>query len=331
MAWIRLVLGLLVSIGAYVAINLALSDRQDSRFVRDLSIPKVATAESLRGQRKILIVGGSNALYGMRCAVLRERLELPCVNLTTGVPVGLDILLTRARPYIEPGDIVLTPFEYEFFSEDEQTILTKRLGNTYLLAFDWPLMAQLGWHKSLAAIFGMSLEDMVSRSVERVLVDTGILIPWRNRARITPEGDIAGATKEVGFDYVASLERATAFGPAPSMLATDPVPYGTRMIRTFLHEMRRRGATTIGMLPTTFDDARLEPAYASHLRALYEECGGLFLDLPNEARFPREMFYDMAYHLAEPAQIQHSEQVAAAVAARLGVPPAGLPPASDCR
>jgi hypothetical protein len=330
MAWIRLILGLLVAIGIYVAINLFLSDRQDSRFVRDLSIPKVATAESLRGQRKILIVGGSNALYGMRCAVLRERLRLPCVNLTTGVPVGLDILLVRARPFIEPGDIVLTPFEYEFFSEDEQTILTKRLGNTYLLAFDRRLMLELGWHKSLAAIFGMSFEDMVSRAIERVLVATGILIPWHNRARITPEGDIAGATKEVGFDYVASLERATAFGPAPSMLQTDPVPYGTRMIREFLHDMRRLGATTIGMLPTTFDDARLEPAYARHIRSLYEECGGLFLDLPNEARFPREMFYDMAYHLAEPAQLQHSAQVADAIAARLGAPPAALPPATDC-
>lgn len=330
MRWIRLLLGLLVSVGVYVAINVVLSHRQDSRFVRDLSIPKVATAASLQGQRKILIVGGSNALYGMRCAVLRERLQLPCVNLTTGVPVGLDILLTRARPFIEPGDIVLTPFEYEFFSEDEQTILTKRLGNTYLLAFDRELMLQLGWHKALAAIFGMSFEDMISRTVERVLVETGILIPWHNRARITPEGDIAGATKEVGFDYVASLERATAYGPAPSMLATDPVPYGTRMIRGFLHEMRRRGVTTIGMLPTTFDDARLEPAYATHLRSLYEECGGLFLDLPNEARYPREMFYDMAYHLAEPAQLQHSEQVAAMIAARLGVPPQGLPPAPDC-
>ncbi len=83
----------------------------------ELFTSKSHIANSLKTP-KLVVVAGSNALYGISCKTLHEETSMPCVNGGTGAGVGVDYVLYRARSWLKPRDIVLLPLEYEFYKDD---------------------------------------------------------------------------------------------------------------------------------------------------------------------------------------------------------------------
>ncbi|PHJ61295.1 hypothetical protein VF14_09505 [Nostoc linckia z18] len=75
---------------------------------------------------KILIVAGSNALFGISAETISQEIGIPTVNLA--IHAGLDIkyILDDAKKSIAEGDIVLLPLEYSAYMWDGE------ISNTYL-------------------------------------------------------------------------------------------------------------------------------------------------------------------------------------------------------
>ena len=66
-------------------------------------------------QQKVLVIAGSNALFGINSTMLSDYFQKPVVNLGVNAGLQLPLILKLATPYIKPGDIVLMPLEYPMY------------------------------------------------------------------------------------------------------------------------------------------------------------------------------------------------------------------------
>ena len=69
-----------------------------------------AAAARIRG-RKIIFVGGSNLIFGLRAGSLSRRIGLPVVNYGLTAGVGADVIAERASELIGPDDVVVLATE----------------------------------------------------------------------------------------------------------------------------------------------------------------------------------------------------------------------------
>ena len=72
--------------------------------------------DSLKGKKKIIIVGGSSAAFGFDCAMIKAAFpDYEPVNM--GLHAGIDgrFLMWEVEPYLEKGDILLCAFEFGYF------------------------------------------------------------------------------------------------------------------------------------------------------------------------------------------------------------------------
>lgn len=69
---------------------------------------------------KLIVLGGSNAMFGIDSQVLQNKLDMPVINLS--IHAGLDphFLTTQLRNTVGKGDVVVMPLEYEFYSPSDE-------------------------------------------------------------------------------------------------------------------------------------------------------------------------------------------------------------------
>mgnify|MGYP000347198300 CR=1 FL=1 len=78
---------------------------------------KLARAAAI-DEPKLVVVAGSTALYGMRSPMLEDAYGRPVANMGINAGLLLPTLLTKAKPAIGEGDIVLMPLEYRLYNYD---------------------------------------------------------------------------------------------------------------------------------------------------------------------------------------------------------------------
>ncbi|MCO8120158.1 hypothetical protein NHH03_00290 [Stieleria sp. TO1_6] len=61
---------------------------------------------------KVILIGGSNVLFGVDRYLLENELGLPVVKLGPYAPIGADVIADRATRFIEPGDTVVLMAEW---------------------------------------------------------------------------------------------------------------------------------------------------------------------------------------------------------------------------
>lgn len=85
-------------------------------WVRDIYIVKQHILQQIRGQ-KIVIVSGSNGLYGIDSSMIQEATGVKTVNMSIHAGLSLDFILDPWQLGLKPGDIVILPLEFEFFNQ----------------------------------------------------------------------------------------------------------------------------------------------------------------------------------------------------------------------
>jgi len=66
--------------------------------------------------KKIVILGGSNSLFGINSKVLEQRTGFHVLNLSSHMWLDLDFHLFKLKQFINDGDIVIMPLEFEYYS-----------------------------------------------------------------------------------------------------------------------------------------------------------------------------------------------------------------------
>lgn len=95
-------------------------------------LKKEAIAQSITGP-KIIFIGGSATLYGIRAADVQARYGVPAVNVAVHAALMTDYLLYLASRVASSGDTVIFPAEYEQFNYDGEY---NQVRSFYLRTFD---------------------------------------------------------------------------------------------------------------------------------------------------------------------------------------------------
>lgn len=78
-------------------------------------LAKQATSET---QPRIIVIAGSNGLYGINNRILEQETGLKTINMASHAGLPLDYLMYRAEKYIRKNDIVILPLEYAYYGRE---------------------------------------------------------------------------------------------------------------------------------------------------------------------------------------------------------------------
>lgn len=306
----KLAIACAASLLAYgLAFGLVLDRPLALGFLQQQIDAKLARAASVTGP-KLVILAGSNGPYSHRCQVIEAMLAMPCVNGGIAVGIGLDYLFARWRTQLHPGDVVYLPMEEEQYTRTQSAT---ELGPDAEIMFrhDWRTLATLPARRWLAALFSFDLRTALMSPIETALLATRFHDP---RAEVTGTsnawGDHIGHTATLAEASRRIVANAT-LNHASAQEIEDG--YGTGLIAGFIRWANAHGVRVIGGPPTEPSDAPIPPATEAAIHAVYQLNGASFLDLPNQARYPRIAFFDTVGHLNETWQIRHSALVAKAL------------------
>jgi hypothetical protein len=110
-------------------------------------------------EEKLIVVGGSNALFGIHSNVLQEELNIPVVNLGQHASLDLDFYRIQLLEHVKKGDVVVMPLEFSYFYNES---LSEGFVND-MLAWGWDIyIKKLGFFDFISFFYYVSTERVVS-------------------------------------------------------------------------------------------------------------------------------------------------------------------------
>jgi hypothetical protein len=161
------------------------------------------------------------------------------------------------------------------------------------------------------AAFMFSLPTLVHSLGEMGLKAAGVHRRF-NLDTLDRQGDETGHDGAKALPYRGAIAQAKEELPDVADIMAHPSA-GQQTIADFLDWARSHGVTTVGGLPTIFNDRPISNAAIASLKDFYARHDAAFLVLPNRSQYPRADFYDTGSHLRQSAAATHSQLLAGAL------------------
>lgn len=308
--FLGLPLGLLLGLGFFWGLiysDLGIPNRQ-SDWCKYLFAKKEAQAAKIQGP-KLLLVGGSNVLFGLSARTIQEQTGHPTINLGTHAALGSAYILYVTEKIARPGDTVLLALEYELYD-----IYPSNFAYSHIIDADPDYVCQL------------SLKDKIEMAVR---------VPYKRldvtkRKAFSPE---PYDPQHFGV-YTVGPETIDDFGDEiynffpknsskrPTMV--DPYSLPLRDGFSSFHQpfanalafcqwARAHHVTVLA----TFPNLMAEPEYAQpkaqevirQIKDFYASQGVPVLGEAEEVFLPADQFYDTKYHLTHEAAIARTARL----------------------
>ncbi|TAF55948.1 MAG: hypothetical protein EAZ61_03755, partial [Oscillatoriales cyanobacterium] len=208
---------------------------------------KTAAAErAIAADRpKLVLISGSNAHYGIRCATIVERTGLYCVNGGIHAGIGIDYLLDRARDWLRPGDIALLPLEFNHYTDRG---IPSKFFIHYVLRYDRDYILQRPPLEQLRFWFGLPISRIGQRTISKLLGHA----PPPETAHAEEVGEYGDRLRNDPSDRNATQQRyVEEADPLPVLFGAAPTgsTAGARSIRRFIRWCRDHDVTPIATWP----------------------------------------------------------------------------------
>ncbi|MGD0461495.1 MAG: hypothetical protein ABSB74_03300 [Tepidisphaeraceae bacterium] len=262
--------------------------------------------------RRLVIVGGSGALFGIDAELIEKKLHIPTVNFATHAGLGLRYLLDRAERELRSGDIVLLAAEYETWPDAYRD--SEGPAFDYIWTYDKPYLASMN---------RIEAAKMISA------------VPWSQWPRSTAgwidriHGDYFHF-RELSFYSVATLDSSgdihvtapSAKSQPPSFpFPGDPTLPAMQSIRQFGSFARSKGIQLLWTWPNIARPATLSQPPGFLIDRL-QSSGFVILDQPADNAFPPDWFMDTPYHPNPCCRRVRTEELIRRLRPVLGLPPA---------
>jgi len=276
-----------------------------SAWAFEINQKKFQRAMSIKGP-KLLIAGGSGALFGIRAEQIEAQLNYPAVNLSTHAALGTAYVLELARRAAQPGDTVLFVPEYYCLGGMRRD----NLFIDYILARDPDYFRAMNIGERFDAAMSVSFHRLRRGIANRFR-------PELERPRqelydsknLSPHGDQLGA------------EAANRPANPKTLYVPDPAlengfvdfPIGFAPVEAFCKRARTNGVQLLATYPNILDHPAYETAKAREaLRQIkegYERLGIPVVGELKESMFPASAFYDTRYHMTLEGSRLRTEQL----------------------
>jgi hypothetical protein len=315
-------------------------------WVREMIVVKREIARAYRGRQKILVAGGSGALFGVDACRLTEELGVPVLNLGLHAGLSLEQILGAARDAAERGDAVVLALEPPHYRGTELT--------------DWQARNMIAWEPGRwdalpiperirgIALAGPAVLGELAEARLRARFLPGLIRQRRDalddravlaRFRSAP-APAAFAYSALNLDARGDLLKAegSKYIGIPRWSPEDerPLAPGSReLLRGFVAEMARAGVVvTFANVPyvaTTGIDREKVRSASRRFAAELAELAPM-LDERDQMLFDRSLFFNTDLHLNVEGRRAWSERLIPALRERVLprlAPPRGGAPAAD--
>ena len=282
-----------------------------SRWVAELYQEKERIARSIRGP-KIVIVGGSSVLFGIRADLLSAALGVPVVNFGTHAGMDLDYLLYKSRDVVAPGDLVLLCIEYELFNGKPRRMSPALLD--HVLARDPAYLASLPLDQRLESILMLGGARALKPWIEVAPPNTWPFNLYVSR-HMDAHGDTLGNATVLRADiWPPLLAKLEPIGYFPTSRKLD-------LLGEYVAWCRERGIGVVAVSPPLMQDpAYAKPEFVEKFAVPEDWFRGQHVPLlvsTAEALHPRRVFFDTRYHLDSAGASAFTSRVARVLASEV--------------
>jgi len=279
---------------------------QSSKWLYEAYELKETSAEKITGN-KIVIVSGSNSLFGFNSKKLENHWNIPVTNNAVHAGLGLQYILNKSQKVLNRGDIVILPIEYDFYQSDGKP------SGTYS---DYILSRDVMYFQNLSLIDKFMV---ISRlSVNRL--HKGLIFHFNNK--LPPTKGVYGVQNinsygdqiNIEVEKMTKREFTVLNTLSPGLISTPEI--SSDFIQTmdkYIDWAKNNDVCIIAMPPNyMFFNEYKEKKYMeflSNIKSFYDFKGVPFLGNPSEYMFDKKFYFNTIYHLNDDGVQKRSLQV----------------------
>ncbi|MDD5262356.1 MAG: hypothetical protein PHD76_10975 [Methylacidiphilales bacterium] len=261
---------------------------------------------------KIILLSGSNTLFGIDASEMEKELKIPAINFGLHGGMRLEWLLDEGRSLAKPGDILLLPLEAGYY--DGRDWQEWELRN--VLAWNSRWVDSLSMPKRFSIFCKAGSFDMAFElaQVKTLLLFSHGKFPERLQA-LEPEDKIFARFKSeqgppLTFAYGLKMDdHGTILGADDSQYTgpSEPMSYPSaispmpkKLLAEFVAEMKARKVRVYFAHSPYVMDGKAGPGWEGAERKFQKEIrdlGSEVIDRREQLFFPREYFFNTKYHL----------------------------------
>lgn len=279
-----------------------------SQWVYDAYKKKDEIASSIEG-KKILIVAGSNALFGVDSQLLSEALGLPVVNYGVNAGIELPSTLFMAERVIHKHDIVIMPLEYPMYSYTGEAgvqmidfVLSRESG--FLPRLTLKEQFYILWHVSVERVFEGYFK------AQNKPVEAGLY----GAHHIDRNGDQIETDRSFKTDQMYAEIENHHKNPEMYGAAFDGDALGWQYLDAFVSWCKERSVKVIFMPSTLMKEDSYytvseERWFYVHIAEEVRKRGWLYIGDPYDYMFEKSCYLNTNFHLLDSDRKKMTEQM----------------------
>jgi hypothetical protein len=269
---------------------------------------KSKLAQSVKSP-KLMVLSGSNGLYGVSCEMMQKETKIPCVNAGVGVYLTVDYLMRAARDWAKPGDLVILPLEYEYYAYNG---IPQAGFIDYVFSRD-PNYLKVVDFLSQVRFFSSMDFDRLKQGIASKLKYGNLPEKVEASSEFNQYGD---ELKNREADLTkAELNNPDRF-EASNLLSKGGAiekTLGLETIRQFITWCKDNNIKVVATWPSTiwfdFYQGKRQQELFSSLEQFYRNMNVIVLGKPREFMYSMSMFSNSSYHLHDRAARQRTKQL----------------------
>ena len=252
-------------------------------------------------ERKIVLVAGSNVMYGINSRMMEKAFGLPVLNDAVNAGIDLPCILQISKEVINPGDIVILPLEFDMYTYQ---------GKPGVQHVDYVLSRKPAcfWKHHLKEQLYLFWHIPFERIIEGYFDNrhTPVAKGAYGAHHIDDHGDQthSAASQRYKGAYQDVLDRYVTKPPYRYGKEFDRNAPGWKYIEEFVSWCKARQVTTIFMPATLlphksyYDDPK-ERWYFTHIGEEIEKRGWMYVGKPYDYMYDTEYYYNTDFHLTD--------------------------------
>jgi hypothetical protein len=255
----------------------------------------------------VLVVAGSNAMFGIDSGQLEAYWHRPVVNLAGNAGLGLPYILDLSQRAAHNGDVILMPLEYALMLDD---------GKPNAQIIDYVMARDLDYWRSQPRI--EQLRFAVGLAPDR----------WLQGLQHQPDAPVTSGT--YGAHHLDARGDQTHTAPADrtdadkaAVAAVKPWDYGSRAASesggwqqlaryaqwAHRHNVCLVAVPTVLLHHAKYDSDAADQAFYSSLPQRMGALGIPYVGKPMDFMYPPSWFFDTDHHLQDWARAKHTARL----------------------
>lgn len=281
---------------------------KSSQWVAEAYRHKEAYANSIH-RRKIVLVSGSNVLFGVESNMLSKALGYPVVNDAVNAGVGLPAILMHAKRIIKQNDIVILPLEYPLYSYNgkagEQMI-------DHLYAREPQMIKQLTLFEKFWIFWHVKLERIIRGYTDGD--DFPVTKGLYGAHNIDQHGDQIYTAKSLQSKEMKQEIAQHMKTPEKYAQSYSAHALGWSYLADFVHWCRKRDVKVIFMPSTLMNHSAYhekpeEKQFYENIAKEVKKQGWNYVGEPYDYMYDRTYYFNTNFHLTREGRVKNTNRM----------------------